>query len=126
RAYQIYEAPSNIHRAYVNHAHNDYLELILEGGAPAVLLIATYFMLLAWQIPALRNSPFQKAALVAVVFVLIHSLVDYPLRTFALTLTFGYLNAVVFHSGFRQRRSADGTMEVEHDGERHFVPVVPA
>lgn len=103
RAYQIYEQPSMIFSSYVNHAHNDYLELVFEGGALAALIIAAYFFLLGSRIPALRNSPFQKAALLSIIFVLIHSLVDYPLRTLALALPFGYLNAVVFHGGFRRR-----------------------
>ena len=37
--------PATIERTYVNHAHNDYLELALEGGIPAIVLMLLF---LAW------------------------------------------------------------------------------
>ncbi|MER9751734.1 O-antigen ligase family protein [Mesorhizobium sp. M0140] len=42
KVYQIYEKGEMIFKPYVNHAHNDYLELALEGGAPVVFLVAAY------------------------------------------------------------------------------------
>ena len=43
--YQLYEDPLRVNHTYVPHAHNDYVELTLEMGAPGVLLIIVF---LAW------------------------------------------------------------------------------
>ena len=40
QAYEPFEAKGNPTRAIVNHAHNDYVELWLEGGWPALVLMA--------------------------------------------------------------------------------------
>ncbi|WP_245469463.1 O-antigen ligase family protein, partial [Mesorhizobium sp. M7A.F.Ca.CA.002.03.2.1] len=92
KVYQIYEKGEMIFKPYVNHAHNDYLELALEGGAPVVFLVAAYAILLfAFSVTA-RRDPLQKMAFLSVSFLLVHSLVDYPLRTAALAMTFAYMN----------------------------------
>ncbi|TPM37564.1 O-antigen ligase family protein [Mesorhizobium sp. B2-3-4] len=103
KVYQIYEKGSMIFKSYVNHAHNDYLELALEGGAPVVLLLVAYAVLLSISSVGIRREPLQKAAFLSISFLLVHSLVDYPLRTAALAMTFAYLNGIVFHSGFANR-----------------------
>ena len=38
--YAMHETPATMMSEYVNHAHNDWLELWLEGGFPAALLMA--------------------------------------------------------------------------------------
>lgn len=95
-AYQIYERPEMIFRQYVNHAHNDYLEIIFEGGLLAGLALASYLVLLSIRLVEARLNGMQKAALMAIGFLLVHSLVDYPMRTLALAIVFAYLNAIVF------------------------------
>lgn len=89
--YQQIEQPSDmVGSAYINHAHNDWLELALEGGAPMMaLMIAGIFWLLAAQyrvwttVGDLAENFVPKAAAMAVILLLLHSLVDFPLRTFA-------------------------------------------
>lgn len=103
-AYGIYEQPQMIFSEYVNHAHNDYLEIVFEGGIAAAVMVILYFILLAKSVERIRSDDFQKAALISTLFICAHSLVDYPLRTVALLLTFAYLNGIVFHSGFPLRR----------------------
>ncbi|MER8474055.1 O-antigen ligase family protein [Mesorhizobium sp. M1328] len=123
-AYQIYEREGMIFRQYVNHAHNEYLELAFEGGVPAILLMAGYFVLLLAALARVRRDPFQKAALLSVSFLLIHSLVDYPLRTEALAMTFAYMNAIIFHNGFAERLSRKSEMiEIDHNGDKLLVPI---
>lgn len=85
--------------SYVNHAHDDWLELLLVGGLPATLLIALF---LAWYatatIAAWRSNPsaqtadmaLARAASIAVGLVLLHSIVDYPLRTIAIEVLFAF------------------------------------
>lgn len=124
KAYQIYERPEMIFSAFVNHAHNEYLEIAFEGGILAVALMAIYMIFLIFIFYRIRFDAFQKAAFLSVSFLLIHSLVDYPLRTAALLMTFAYMNAIVFHRGFTERRSQrPDLIEVDHNGEKLFVPI---
>ncbi|MER8581230.1 O-antigen ligase family protein [Mesorhizobium sp. M0965] len=124
KAYQIYEREGMIFKQYVNHAHNEYLEIAFEGGVPAILLMASYFVLLLAALVRVRRDPFQKAAFLSVSFLLIHSLVDYPLRTEALALTFAYMNAIIFHKGFAERLGSKSEMiEIGHNGDKLFVPI---
>lgn len=124
RAYQAYEDAGMIFSSFVNHAHNDYAELVFEGGVFAAILIFSYVALLVRQVPRLRFNQYQKAALLSIVFLLTHSVVDYPLRTMALAVTFVWLNAVIFHSDFRRPEKATRSrMAVRHDGRRIALPI---
>ena len=87
-------------RAYVNHVHDDYLELWLEGGVVAVLLAAVAVALLLrrlvqlWraqspgassgEAPRDRHRGMKLGAAVALAMLALHSALDYPLRTLAL------------------------------------------
>jgi O-antigen ligase len=95
-AYQIFEPASDILDRYVNHAHDDYLEAVFEGGLPAVLGILLYLGMLA-RAAARATTPLKRAALLSLVALLLHSLVDYPLRTFAVGAVFVFLNALLLH-----------------------------
>jgi O-antigen ligase len=124
RAYQIYEKEGMIFKKYVNHAHNDYLEIAFEGGIIAIVLMICYLILLVSALPRIRRNPLQKAAFLSVSFLLIHSLVDYPLRTEALAMTFAFMNAIIFHKGFADRfAKKDELIEIEHNGDKLFVPI---
>jgi O-antigen ligase len=88
QVYRRYESPGAIERWYANHAHNDYLEIALEGGLPAIVLLALFLLWwlkqgrVAWLTPV--GTPEQKAAAVASAAILLHSSFDYPLRTAAI------------------------------------------
>ena len=78
---------------YVNHAHDDYVELWLEGGLPAAALIAAALGLIAWQLRKnLRGARKRQAQRcntgacglgppLSLLLIALHSIVDYPLRT---------------------------------------------
>ncbi|HET7715802.1 MAG TPA: O-antigen ligase family protein [Bauldia sp.] len=109
---QVYasgENPRMVDRTYVNHAHNDYLELVLELGLPGLLLLLAF--LVWWTRQVIRvwrtrsSSQFAKAATIASAAILAHSLVDYPLRMTAIAALFGACLALLLPSG--QRRSRD-------------------
>ena len=91
--YRQYEDPAAVTTEYVNHAHNDYLELVLELGAAGLVLMALFVGW--WAITATRvwtsalSTPFGRAATIASAAILAHSIVDYPLRTGALMAIFG-------------------------------------
>jgi O-antigen ligase len=83
---------------YVNHAHDDWLERWLTGGVPAIVLV---FCFLGWfaavSVSAWRERPGSGAALdialaraasIVIFLLMLHSLVDYPLRTAALDVLF--------------------------------------
>lgn len=83
----------------MNHAHNDWLELLLETGIPGMALAA---LLLFWGARRARaiwraedRDRFAQAAVIAVTTMLLHSLVDYPLRTAALSAVFAACIALI-------------------------------
>ena len=78
--------PSLLMSEYVNHAHNEYVQWLLEAGLPAMGLMLAGTALLtvtfvAIQRQAPRDRVVAQSAFVALLVVLAHSLVDYPLRT---------------------------------------------
>ncbi|CAN5617051.1 hypothetical protein BH10PSE14_BH10PSE14_31700 [soil metagenome] len=82
----------------VNNAHNDYLEFALEGGLPAILLIAAGLAILilcfvrAWRRARSRSDRATiVAAAVGAGLILLFSIVDYPLRMTAIGVVFGLL-----------------------------------
>ncbi|MDP8913648.1 MAG: O-antigen ligase family protein [Pseudomonadota bacterium] len=88
--YPRYEDPALVDGTYMNHAHNDYLELALETGAPGLALLGAF--MLWWSrrtIAVWRNSQhadaFARAATIASAAILVHSSVDYPLRMTAIS-----------------------------------------
>ena len=90
--YVLGEDPTNIGLTYINHAHNDYLEILLEGGLVGAILGAAF--LAWWTVRAARlwwpqpGEDLQRAATIATAALLLHSLVDYPLRTAAMASVF--------------------------------------
>jgi O-antigen ligase len=93
--YTMYEGADQLYAPYVNHAHNDFLEIMLEGGLPAALAVVAFlfwYFVTAFNIWRAPGNPsastfdrsLPRAASVVVLLLLLHSLVDYPLRTTAL------------------------------------------
>lgn len=77
-----------------NRAHNDYLEFVLEGGLPAVLIGCAIVALIAARALRLwRREPWYRDVLGLGVMIMVilaaHSLVDYPLRSMALACVTG-------------------------------------
>lgn len=93
------ESPADIRTSFINHAHNEYLELLLEGGVAAGALLLAYAPLLGLAMLRLRVTPLRTAAFCGIAFILIHSAVEYPLRNLSLALVFAALNAMVFATG---------------------------
>ena len=84
---------------YVIHAHNDYAELALETGVAGILLMLLF---LAWWAVAVwrvwrtaEAGPFARAASIASAAMLVHSLVDFPLRTAAMSACFAMCLALL-------------------------------
>ncbi len=90
--YPMYESPNEIVGVYANHAHNDFLELLLECGFIAVLIFLAYLVQI---LRNLFNSPLAEAATLSIFSVLVHTTLDYPLRTMAIAIVFATLSAIV-------------------------------
>jgi O-antigen ligase len=104
--YAMFEKPQDVMiNAYANHAHDDILEAWLETG---VLGIALMGLFAAWLVrrsaTIWRRAPpgvseidllLARAATVIVVLLLLHSLVDYPLRTSAMMAVFAFACALL-------------------------------
>ncbi len=100
--YPLYEQAAQVTPEYVVHAHNDYAELALELGLPGVLLILLFLawwgaaVWRAWRTP--EAGPFARAAAIASAAVLVHSVVDFPLRTAAIGVCFAMCLALLADS----------------------------
>ena len=102
-SYQATEQLATVGTHYVNHAHNDYLEVVLEAGAPGILLIGLLLLLYAMcgrRVLARDQEDdanlLARAAMIAILGLLLHALVDYPLRTFGHLALLGMLAGLLF------------------------------
>ena len=93
--YQMFETPAATIENYANHAHNDWLEIALEGGLPAVVLLLVFVGIVLMSVFAISRLSFGliphaylRASVVSILLLLAHSIVDYPLRTPALMAFF--------------------------------------
>lgn len=97
--YHLYEKPTEVTDTYVIHAHNDYVELALETGALGLLVLALFLIWWAaavWRVwRTAEAGPFARAASIASAAILVHSIVDYPLRTAAISACFGMCAALL-------------------------------
>jgi O-antigen ligase len=96
--YRALETPQSLTNAYLNHAHNDYLEVFLQTGIVGPVLIGLFVVwfglasVRAWRAPTQsQTAQLGRAASLSVGLLLAHSLVDYPLRTAALATLFAFL-----------------------------------
>jgi O-antigen ligase len=94
--YQRFEAPETMLVQFVNHAHNDWVEIVLEGGVPALVLLAAFIGWFAWSSfriwrrrSDLSGDLTMMAASISAALLMLHSIVDYPLRTPALMTFLG-------------------------------------
>lgn len=102
--YRSYEAVSQLSPQYLNHAHNDYAELLIEAGLPAIAGLLLFFGWWLSRAFTLRNAQLHitpanlwmaRMALAATAIMLAHSLVDYPLRGAAMSVIFAVLCAIL-------------------------------
>jgi len=119
KLYPLTEDPATIERVYVNHAHNDYLELAVETGLPGILLIILFLAWWSKSVLRMLRSPgsdeFAMAGAIASAAILLHSLVDYPLRTAAISAVFAMSLALIIQS----RRTAQSDKDLRP--ARHLV-----
>lgn len=119
KAYPLTEDPTKVDRVYVNHAHNDYVELAIETGLPGTVLILLFLVWWGVTVAGMARSPaadpYAYAGAIASAALLLHSLVDYPLRTAALSAVFALCLALIVTS----RRTAQNEGDLRPT--RHLV-----
>jgi O-antigen ligase len=106
---EVYAAFENLNivgEAYPYNAHNDYLELAIEGGISAAVLVFAGLVVLAFHFLRLRKQETLVkicglGALSGILLVLLNSTVDYPLRMPALMTVFAVLCALGVQAGAR-------------------------
>jgi len=100
--YEAAEPVSTLTGDYINHAHDDWAELWLEGG---VAMAAVTGAFLTWFAIAARRAwgsamgriggSFARAGAIVVGLLMVHSTVDYPLRTGAMSALFALACALM-------------------------------
>jgi O-antigen ligase len=108
---------------YVNHAHDDYVELWLEGGLPAAALVVTALVMIGWQLRKnLRRAQGEQGkgrsdrglrlgSALALLLIALHSIVDYPLRTLTIATFCSLLAAVLLGSVRGNGSNGNGAVE---------------
>jgi O-antigen ligase len=91
---------------FINHAHNDYLELLFETGLIGMLMVCIFIFLFLIAIIKLYRTRLandkdfqylQTAAVISVLVLLLHGLVDFNFHIPANTLYFAFMLGIVFH-----------------------------
>ena len=89
--FRVYEPDFALDRFILNHAHNDWLEVLVVGGAPglALMILAATLWLFAVRKAWLRQGDgATRMGLVTILLLAIASLSDYPLRVPSLSCLF--------------------------------------
>lgn len=122
-SYQQVESLGRVTPLLINAAHDDYLQLLIEGGAAALVIMLGFFAWLGVQARRIARAPGGRAgwfALAGVALLLIHSAVDYPLRTEALSTVFVLL-CVVINAASHPLPGAGAPPETAEPGLRHIT-----
>jgi len=125
--YRTYEDPTAIGEELVNHAHNDYLEFVMELGLPALLLMIFFIFWWGWRSIGVwrsnsEGSDLGRAGSIIILVVLLHSIVDYPIRTSAIAALFAMACALMVPVSSRARAASSrrGVPEAEEPDLRHL------
>ena len=90
--YRRREEVDEVGRTYLNHVHNDYVEILLETGLPGLALVLAFLVWWSRRTHAIwlsnESGSLQRAATIASGAILVQSAVGYPLRTAALSAVF--------------------------------------
>ena len=110
--YRSYEPPDGLSLVYLNQAHNDLVQLLIEGGVPALVALLVFVW---WWLSRVRAHWFgssgaddmrrrtERLGTVIIGMLMIGSVMDYPLRTPLLAVIFAL--AAVMAGSEKPRRT---------------------
>lgn len=116
--YRSVEPLNLVDGTFFNQAHNDYLELWLETGWMGAALLVLFLLWYArrtwtaWRAPPSGTRDLIQASTIAIGAILMHSAVDYPLRTVTMATVFALCCALLelapraYHTPRRRHRSS--------------------
>lgn len=109
--FRRYEPDALLDPTYLNHAHNDLLEIVICGGIPALLIFAAFFLWVCrralWLRRDWKGSTSQRFAFLALIIIgltLLSSIVDYPLRTPLHAMLFAFASGWLAQVGLASQR----------------------
>lgn len=85
--FRMHEPMELLSLSYFNHAHNDFLEILLDGGAPALLVLVAglgwwaWASIRVWRLEAHPQVMLGRLGSAIIGLSLVASVVDYPVRT---------------------------------------------
>ncbi|GAA4046926.1 hypothetical protein GCM10022213_17950 [Parerythrobacter jejuensis] len=95
--YKVYEPDALLSEKYLNHAHNDWLEVVMVAGLPGLFLLSMLVVVVGTNaIELIRRNDRGKGALLGylaialISFLALTSVFDYPLRTPILSCLFAF------------------------------------
>lgn len=99
--YPMHLESNSISTTYVNNAHNDFLQIWTEFGHLGVLLILSFFVwyfltFIDWFKERKNRSNEQFIFLFSLILPILHSTVDFPLRTISISVIFTFLIVLVY------------------------------
>lgn len=113
-AYRLFEPFEILTPRYVNQAHNDWAQFLIEGGLAGLAIIGVFAFWIIRRLQGVRSAEIhrsnrQRAVMAGVVLVMlgIASIVDYPLRTPALAVYATLLIAVIESSTIGLRTNSE-------------------
>lgn len=108
-SFAVTEPLSTLGVHFINRAHSDYLEFVLEAGIigiAAMMAFLSALVIIGWKAlsrPAEEDGGISRMALIYIALILLHSVVDYPLRTVANAGSFALLFGMLSTSVIRRR-----------------------
>lgn len=112
-AYQQGARNDGLMNVYVNNAHNDYAQWWLEAGILGVAVALLALGVLVGALVRLLRLPLESgtrtsglAAMMGIGVIVLHSMVDYPLRTQALMAVFAVLSGIAVAAASASPESA--------------------
>ncbi len=127
KIYAVVEPVENVlpHK-FINRAHNDYLEFFLETGAAGLLILAIFLFWYgahvwnAWRQASANNLDqyLTRASCITIGLLLLHSFVDYPLRTHVMMGLFALSCALLAGAQPEESKISLDTSEISIEAEQ--------
>jgi O-antigen ligase len=133
-AYRAYEASEWLNPNYFNNAHDDWLQWVIEGGLPAILVALGFWGWIAracyshWQ--ARESNPalvrLVATALGVLILLLIASALDYPLRVPSMMLYAILMAAIIADPAAPQAKASTKRKSTREKSDSPHQPVPAA